>query len=139
MIKRVSDILIKFGWHNEYIDHAFNFIICSQVDSKLEQTKGNYSNPVLKQLQKYLHSVVIEWMKEVLHVDPKETTTTKETKEQMQGKIEPSAEYYLWSSFATLRTAEMFDIFSDFPDSSPCLNDLKYALDKTSLHNLLAN
>lgn len=47
-------------------------------------------------------------------------------------------ELYLLSSFAKLRTNEMFEIFSEFPDSSPCLNDLKYALDKTKLHNLLA-
>jgi hypothetical protein len=37
-----------------------------------------------------------------------------------------------------MRTGEMFDIFSEFPDSSPCLADLKYALDKTHMQNLLA-
>jgi hypothetical protein len=47
-------------------------------------------------------------------------------------------EVYLLSSFTRLRTKEMFDIFSEFPDSSSCLIDLKYALDKTKLHNHLA-
>jgi len=54
-------------------------------------------------------------------------------------EIEEKLEQELLSKFANLRTNEMFDIFSEFPDSSPCLNDLKYALDKTNLHNLLAN
>lgn len=45
---------------------------------------------------------------------------------------------FLYSNFVKLRTSEMIDIFREFPDSSPCLIDLKYALDKTKLNNYLA-
>lgn len=48
-------------------------------------------------------------------------------------------ETYLLSNFCKIRTNQMFDIFSDFPDSSPCLIDFKQALDKTGLQNYLAN
>ena len=32
----------------------------------------------------------------------------------------------------------MFGIFSEFPDSLPTINDFKYALEKTKLHNMFA-
>ena len=64
---------------------------------------------------------------------------SKQVRNAMMKKLDHKMEQQLLSNFASLRTSEMFEIFSEFPDSSPCLNDLKYALDQTKLHNLLAN
>ena len=47
-------------------------------------------------------------------------------------------DYYLFSSFVKLRTKEMFEIFAEFPDSSPCLVDLKFAIDHTKMSNYFA-
>ena len=62
----------------------------------------------------------------------------QETMRKVRTKLEKECENYLLTEFVKLRTSEMFNIFSDFPDSLPAINDFKYALEKTKMHNLFA-
>ena len=47
-------------------------------------------------------------------------------------------EFYLHESFAQMRFREMFDVIRDYPDTAPCLADLKAALERTHMQQALA-
>ena len=42
-------------------------------------------------------------------------------------------EFYLHESFAQMRFREMFDVIRDYPETAPCLADLKAALERTHM------
>eukprot|EP00352_Strombidinopsis_acuminata_P005589 CAMPEP_0176370114 /NCGR_PEP_ID=MMETSP0126-20121128/23758_1 /TAXON_ID=141414 ORGANISM="Strombidinopsis acuminatum, Strain SPMC142" /NCGR_SAMPLE_ID=MMETSP0126 /ASSEMBLY_ACC=CAM_ASM_000229 /LENGTH=130 /DNA_ID=CAMNT_0017729015 /DNA_START=445 /DNA_END=837 /DNA_ORIENTATION=+ len=43
----------------------------------------------------------------------------------------------LYREFIKLKTTEMIEIIQDFPESMPCLTDIKFALDKTNMKDYL--
>lgn len=116
----------ELGW-NDLLLQSLLQILLKQIEQKLECIKGNYSQPILKKLKTYLHKIIMMWINEILDIQCSEQS--KENLVQIKKQIESSLEQKLLSSFASMRTGEMFEIFNEFPDSSPCLNDLKYALD----------
>lgn len=76
--------------------------------------KGVFDRPFLAKLQGYLDAVLVRWLG--------------------GGRWQAELNFCLLSEFVRLRTAEMFSLFQEFPDSLPAINDFKTALERTKLH-----
>eukprot|EP00347_Sterkiella_histriomuscorum_P002825 403366657 len=133
-----TQILITIGWP-EFIDNSYEKILQLQVEKYLDQIKGVFAQPTLKIIQSYLESVTQKWIQAVLNLNNYDNLQIQDQKRKIQTKWKCDLEKHLLSQYVNQRTKDMFQIFQEFPDSLPAINDFKYALDKTKLHKFFAN
>ncbi|XP_076306794.1 anaphase promoting complex subunit morula [Tachypleus tridentatus] len=92
--------------------------------------KGNYENSYLPQLERWLDGALLMWMQSVYSESNAEyVVLICNIKEQMN--------HFLYETYTTVRTEELFSIIIEFPESQAALEDLKVCLEKTNLRQNL--
>ncbi|CDW73691.1 anaphase-promoting complex subunit 2 [Stylonychia lemnae] len=138
-LQTLSNIIINLGL-SEYLEVAFEKILLNQVDKYLDQIRGEFIQPCLKIVQDYLQNIISRWVKDVVNLDQtNDSPDIKLAKQKILSKWERDLEHTLLTKFVSLRTKDIFEIFQEFPDSMPSINDFKYALEKTQLHKQFVN
>ena len=117
------------GWTG-MLEECFIGILYKQTEIRITRTcKDKFERPLLQRVLEWLHDFAISWLKDFIgqgtgQVDPTDQWTAR-------------LEFHVYETLCKLRTKELFGIVTDFPDSSPALDDLKTCLARTHQHRQL--
>ena len=89
---------------------------------------------MLAPMVKWLHSVVLPWVRSILTDDENEKDIGSKAFEQWCGRLN----FKLLSTFCDLRITEMFNAIRDYEESIPMMRDMKKCLKRTHQHKELA-
>ncbi|CAG9761203.1 unnamed protein product [Ceutorhynchus assimilis] len=92
--------------------------------------KDNYDS-FIASLEKWLHSVVIVWLKKIYYFDA--SISLDQSMEMFEKKLVN----YLYNSYTKIRIDQLFNIVIEYPESLPALEDIRLCLPRTDLKQLL--
>jgi hypothetical protein len=98
----------------EYSEEILYGLILDEVTNRIAECAGNFEEPLLQGLTVWFETFVLSWLKIIIPFDEDKITEWKERLLK-----------YLIDSFCELRIGELFDVIVDFPESKPCILDLK--------------
>jgi anaphase-promoting complex subunit 2 len=128
------------------VDEALMEMLCAQIEHRItEQCKGELDEPALEDLCSWLKTSIFAWLAEVLETKRESSSSMGSVGEAKQAgemrsmlmQRQTRLEFFLYEVYCDLRINELFDIITDFPDSMPCLEDLRTCLERTQQHREL--
>ncbi|KAF7266110.1 hypothetical protein GWI33_020535 [Rhynchophorus ferrugineus] len=95
-----------------------------------KNSKDNYESFIVP-LEKWLHSVVINWLKKIYSHDS--YVPLSEYMEMFEKKLVN----YLYNAYTKIRIDQLFNIVIEYPESLPALEDIRICLPRTDLKPML--
>ncbi|XP_030745071.1 anaphase-promoting complex subunit 2 [Sitophilus oryzae] len=92
--------------------------------------KDNYDS-FISNLERWLHSIVIAWLKEIYSFDSYQPLN--DYMEMFEKKLVD----YLYNAYTKLRINQLFNIVIEYPESLPALEDVRLCLPRTDLKPML--
>lgn len=127
--KETNKKLLRLGLMERLAGEQLRALIYKRIENHVQETcKGSFVSH-LSNLEKWLKTVVMGWIKGVYGDDP-------ETKDLID-KCDKKLTHFLYENYTKTRVEELFNIIIEFPDSQPALVDLKVCLDRTELRGYL--
>ncbi|KAL1514528.1 hypothetical protein AB1Y20_003625 [Prymnesium parvum] len=112
------------------IEPTLSSTLHAHLHAKLMRRCANqFEERMLQGMLSWLDAKVVTWLRVVLQPAAPEADPSFML-QQWQARLH----FFLMQSLAELRTAELFDIIIDYPDSLPALSDLKECLQHTHQH-----
>lgn len=145
-------------------EQMYSEMLFSRVGERiLKVCKGNFEEPLLEQINKWINDVVFPWLNILLSPSeagvahqsdiftPAKRGRGRARAGKTNSRISPNKQqdtsaflqwksrlqFFAYERFAELRISEMFDIIVDFPDSMEAINNLKECLEHTRQHKTL--
>ncbi|GBG30278.1 Anaphase-promoting complex subunit 2 [Hondaea fermentalgiana] len=113
------------------IEEPLSDILCKSTEKNISRVcKGKFEYNLLGRVRAWLDSVALAWLQELLQVCLADPVVCKEKFAQYRARLE----FHVFETLCDLRMAEVFDIITEFPESSPALEDLKDCLARTHQH-----
>mmetsp|Transcript_10066 Transcript_10066/g.17694 ORF Transcript_10066/g.17694 Transcript_10066/m.17694 type:complete len:842 (-) Transcript_10066:19-2544(-) len=124
----------------EFFEEPLGTVLCQAAERRiLRVCKAKFESRLLKPLRKWLESVALYWLRDVLagcvDASPEADVERQEKFEQWKTRLE----FHVFETLCELRMSELFDMIAEFPESSPALADLKDCLSLTHQHRELVS
>ena len=107
-------------------------VIHHRIEKHVQETcKGSFTVSYLADLERWLESVVMRWLRLVYSPSPflYEEPRTKACVATFHHRLRN----YLYEVYTETRIEQLFNVIIEFPDSQPALEDLRDCLEKTGL------
>ncbi|XP_071820254.1 anaphase-promoting complex subunit 2-like [Apostichopus japonicus] len=134
---RINKNLYTTGLLERVCGEAVTSIIHVRIEEFVEERcKGEFEQSFIKDLEQWLNTQVMGWLRTIFDGDQGETSSGQSSSQTLS-KWNERLTYFLYQTYAKLRIRELFNIIVEYPDSHPALEDLKESLRKTDLRSRL--
>uniref|UniRef100_A0A7S2SKH5 Anaphase-promoting complex subunit 2 n=1 Tax=Mucochytrium quahogii TaxID=96639 RepID=A0A7S2SKH5_9STRA len=120
------------------LEEPLSDILCQETEKHiLKVCKGQYETHLLEHVLNWLNGVALSWLRDVLSactVSRKGHRSVRLTGTLLAEKFaqwKTRLEFHVFETLCELRMSELFDVITEFPESSPALGDLKDCLART--------
>lgn len=126
--------LTRMGLLNRISGFTLTNLIQNEINDHIQKTcRGNFDTQHLKNLEKWLDTIVLEWLTRIYNngsskLDPS-NTKIRDSVACFQMKLK----YFLIEKYANTIIDQFFNIIIEFPDSQSAIDDLKLCMEKLDL------
>ena len=108
------------GW-TRLIEEPLSGLLCQEIEKRIENVcKGHYDESLLVGVCQWLESFVLEWLGNVILSD-----------DSLHEQYKARLEFHVFETLCEVRMTELFDMITEFPDSTNAILDLKESLERT--------
>ncbi|KAK3269644.1 hypothetical protein CYMTET_21934 [Cymbomonas tetramitiformis] len=112
-------------------EEAYTNVLKAKIEARLRQEGANcFEVPVLAPALKWLQAVPMAFLRIILPEDPQSPVGQDTQLIQWQCRLQ----WLVYETLGSRRTAELFDIIVDYPESGPAVEDLQQCLQNTNHH-----
>ncbi|XP_050527151.1 anaphase-promoting complex subunit 2 isoform X2 [Daktulosphaira vitifoliae] len=127
--------LIEIGILEPLAGDVIIDLIRQKIETEVQDiTKENFGEHQISILEKWIDTVVYDWMK---HIYKPKCSTVEILKETSLEMFMRKLKHLLYESYTKTRIEQLFNIIIEYPDSEPAVIDLSATLQKTDLKSVL--
>mmetsp|Transcript_5912 Transcript_5912/g.9083 ORF Transcript_5912/g.9083 Transcript_5912/m.9083 type:complete len:627 (+) Transcript_5912:83-1963(+) len=114
------------------LEEAVGDAVYARIERQIEKRgRGLFTERLLPSLMDWVNRCAWPWL--TLALDPERTENIYGTLQHARARLH----FFIFETLGKLRISELFDIITDYPDSTPALNDLRICLSRTAQHQQL--
>ncbi len=126
-LEEFSKYIVQLEWFS-LCEEPLSEVLCKETEKHvLKRCRERFDTGLLSRVCSWLDSVVLAWLLTVLEGCLPDKLRIQEKFHQWKARLE----FHVFETLCNLRMSELFDIITDFPDSSSALEDLKDCLLRT--------
>jgi len=127
--------LIELEWF-DLLEEPLSDLLCDEIEKNIKKVcGGNFEQRLLGKVCAWLESIALNWLRTLLNG----CISNENTKEEKFAQYRARLEFHVFETLCELRMSELFEIITDYPDSSSALGDLKDCLARTHQHRELVS
>ncbi|CAD7078540.1 unnamed protein product [Hermetia illucens] len=130
--------LYKMHLLDKLAGYTLTNLIQERITAHVEETcKGVFDASHIKNLQKWLDTIVINWLTRIFNRGSSKISEGDGYTHNVIENFRIKLSYFLYETYAKLIIDQFFNIIIDFPDSQLAIDDLKVCLEKIDLRKHL--
>lgn len=129
--------LAAMGLLDKIAGFTLTTLIQERIDAKIGETKENFSVSHLEALERWLNTVVLQWLTRIYNRGSLTIAPGNVKIEEAIGNFQTKLSFYLYENYANAIIEQFFGIIIDFPMSQAAIDDLKMCLEKIDLKSYL--
>ncbi|XP_001845662.2 anaphase-promoting complex subunit 2 [Culex quinquefasciatus] len=129
--------LAAMGLLDKIAGFTLTTLIQERIDAKIGETKENFSVSHLEALERWLNTVVLQWLTRIYNRGSLTIAPGNVKIEEAIGNFQTKLSFYLYENYANAIIEQFFGIIIDFPMSQAAIDDLKLCLEKIDLKSYL--
>ncbi|XP_058836791.1 anaphase-promoting complex subunit 2 [Topomyia yanbarensis] len=129
--------LASMGLLDKIAGFTLTTLIHERIDAKISETKENFSVSHIGSLERWLNTVVLQWLTRIYNRGSLTIATEDKKIEEAISNFQTKLSFYLYENYANAIIDQFFGIIIDFPMSQAAIDDLKPCLEKIDLKSHL--
>ncbi|KAG5679053.1 hypothetical protein PVAND_008650 [Polypedilum vanderplanki] len=126
--------LTKMGLLDRISGYTLTHLIQNEIYNHIQKTcKGNFDTQHLKNLEKWLDTIVLEWLTRIYNNGSSKLDPTNTKIRESINCFQMKLKYFLYEKYANSIIDQFFNIIIEFPESQPAIDDLKLCMEKLDL------
>lgn len=129
--------LATMGLLDKIAGFTLTALIQERIDAKIGETKENFSVSHMESLERWLNTVVLQWLTRIYNRGSLSIGTSDEKIQEAIRNFQTKLSFYLYENYANMIIDQFFGIIIDFPMSQAAIDDLKLCFEKIDLKSHL--
>ncbi|XP_029730420.2 anaphase-promoting complex subunit 2 [Aedes albopictus] len=129
--------LATLGLLDKIAGFTLTALIQERIDAKIGETKENFSVSHMESLERWLNTVVLQWLTRIYNRGSLSIGTGNGKIEEAIRNFQTKLSFYLYENYANTIIEQFFGIIIDFPMSQAAIDDLKICMEKIDLKSHL--